>query len=146
MPLRAVPMQMPGRRGVVVVPTCLVLLSNILHELTAAVDFLPVFDYILIQVLQFVAHISAQRFPLSKLDSLMGLRQTRVVADFTRLRLAHSGRGFVTTQITKAGNAFVFVFLLLFLPFVELLCCYWRAFNSCKLVLTPGNWIAWVIC
>lgn len=90
-----VPMQMSGRRAVPNVPnvesTCLVLLSNILHELTAAVDFLPVFDCILIQVLQFVAHISAQRSslpppahsPLLSHDLLMGLRQAGIVADFT---------------------------------------------------------------
>lgn len=89
-----VPMQMSGRRAVPNVPnvesTCLVLLSNILHELTAAVDFLPVFDCILIQVLQFVAHISAKRSPLPpaqapllSLDLLMGLRQAGIVADFT---------------------------------------------------------------
>lgn len=58
-------MQMLGRRTYPLKQRALrfVLLSNILHEL-AAVDFLPVFDCILIQVLQFVAHISALRSPL----------------------------------------------------------------------------------
>jgi len=120
---------------------CHVLLSNILHEL-AVVDFLPVFDCILIQVLQFVAHFSALGSPFSSSLDCVDCRQSTV--DRVDCGLMVSGWG--TGCLRLAHSQALLLAKSLSFCFLFSSSCFWRAFNSCKLVLTLGNCIGWVIC